>query len=111
MASNLHSVQVNAWVPPGILLPELAGQVRIDGMPNGGVANFDHLIPILSDVERWMNAAEQRPFPRPEPGSALAEDDKRLRIYPGSHLVADGISAAVDHLDAFRHLVVKAQAL
>lgn len=52
------------------LLPELAGDVTIDH-PTGRVATFDHLIPILSDVERWMSAAEQRPFPRPEPALRL----------------------------------------
>jgi hypothetical protein len=58
-----------------------------------------------------MNAAEQRSFGQPASGSALDGDNQQLGIYPGTHLVLAGLSGAIDHLDAFRQLIVKAQVL
>ncbi|MEV0803927.1 hypothetical protein AB0I34_39980 [Kribbella sp. NPDC050281] len=77
----------------------------------GTSANFDHLIDLFSDIERWMAVSQQGSLGGPAPGSALAEDNRRLGIYPGTHLVLAGLTGAIDHLDAFRQLIVKARAL
>lgn len=80
-------------------------------MPIGGTANFDQLAPIFSEVERWKTASERESLPGPAPRSGLAEDVLRLEIYPGTHLFRAGINGAIDHLDAFRVLIVKTQTL
>jgi hypothetical protein len=103
------AVRVVDHIANGVAVVVRVGQDRI--MPSGGSANFDHLIPLFSDIESWMSAAEQRSLGQPTPRSALGTDNKLLGVYPGSHLILAGISGAIDHLDAFRQLLVKAQAL
>jgi hypothetical protein len=77
----------------------------------GTSANFDHLLDLFSDTERWMLISQRGSLGGPAPGSALAEDNRRLGIYPGTHLVLAGLTGAIDHLDAFRQLIVKDRAL
>jgi hypothetical protein len=85
--------------------------VRIADMPIGGSANFDELVPAFADAERWKNASERQSLPQPAPGSPLAGDVLQLEIYPGTHLFRAGLSGAIDHLDAFRLLIVEVEAL
>jgi hypothetical protein len=80
-------------------------------MPVVGTAELRGLAQIFADVDLWSRNAETLPIPAPEAGSALAGDNEKLGVYPGTHLVGACLHGVLDHLDAFRQLIVKAQAL